>query len=82
MLFDLQMMGFEKEIALLALKSVGYHSSDRAVDFLMEMGPDGKYQHPFTGENCALCVICQKGKELHIPDYDFLTLEEIPEEIK
>mmetsp|Transcript_33960 Transcript_33960/g.33115 ORF Transcript_33960/g.33115 Transcript_33960/m.33115 type:complete len:155 (-) Transcript_33960:94-558(-) len=72
MLFDLKIMGFEKDIALYALKSVQYHSKDRAVDFLMEVGPDGKHQHPFTGENCELCIICQKTKEFHILEDDLL----------
>ncbi len=65
MLFDLKMMGFEHDIALFALKTVQYQSQLRAVDFLTEKGPDGKYEHPFVGVASELCKICLENKELH-----------------
>eukprot|EP00350_Pseudokeronopsis_sp_OXSARD2_P006577 CAMPEP_0170559174 /NCGR_PEP_ID=MMETSP0211-20121228/40738_1 /TAXON_ID=311385 /ORGANISM="Pseudokeronopsis sp., Strain OXSARD2" /LENGTH=72 /DNA_ID=CAMNT_0010871907 /DNA_START=126 /DNA_END=344 /DNA_ORIENTATION=- len=63
----MKVMGFIDDVALYALKSVQYHSKDRVVDFLMEIGPDGKFQHPFIEGNDA-CFICQKEKELHISE--------------
>jgi len=65
MLHEMKMMGFFQDMALYALKSVQYHSKDRAVDFLMEIGPDEKYQHPYIQGNSG-CFICQKGIEFHL----------------
>jgi len=31
----------------------------------MELGPDGKYEHPFIGINDELCKICMQQKHFH-----------------
>ena len=65
MLATLMMMGFEYDVALLALKSVHYINEDRAIAFLKDKGNNNKYEHPFIGINNALCKICMEDQEAH-----------------
>jgi hypothetical protein len=51
MVTSLEFMGFEHDIALFALKNIGFTSLDRAIAFLLEKEENGRYEHPFIGMN-------------------------------
>ena len=60
-------MGFEREVALFALKKTEYQSEDRATVYLTEKDFNGKFEHEFVefGNNKDLCMLCMESPENH-----------------
>jgi len=63
MLNDMILMGFEREVALFALKKTQYESEDRAIAYLQDRADNGKYEHDFVefGQNKELCMLCMES---------------------
>jgi hypothetical protein len=60
-------MGYDNEIAVYALKSVGYTSSEDAIRFIIDKNPStDKYLHEFIKlGGTKICMLCYSEKSDH-----------------
>jgi len=75
MLQKLQMMGFDRDVAIFALAQVQYKSAAEAVSFMTDKNINGLYEHKFMGQPGLLCWVCSGSQDQHIGE----TVWEVPQ---
>ena len=66
MLQKLQMMGFDRDVAIFALGQIQYKSAAEAVAFMTDKNVKGLYEHQFMGQPGLLCWVCSGRQDQHI----------------